>query len=85
MLLAEQGKPVAGMFHHQRNPLVDYLWNSARLHFGGRIHARESGIKPLSVQYAKDSGVTTYLMKIMVLSKVNLLISSRPIRRHYRQ
>lgn len=46
MLLAEQGKPVAGMFHHQRNPLVDYLWNSARLRFGGRIHARESGIKP---------------------------------------
>ncbi|AJI93795.1 lipid A biosynthesis (KDO)2-(lauroyl)-lipid IVA acyltransferase [Yersinia ruckeri] len=46
MLLAGQGKPVAGMFHHQRNPLVDYLWNSARLRFGGRIHARESGIKP---------------------------------------
>lgn len=45
MLLAEQGRPVAGMFHHQRNPLVDYLWNSGRLRFGGRLHARESGIK----------------------------------------
>ncbi|GFN46214.1 lauroyl-Kdo(2)-lipid IV(A) myristoyltransferase [Candidatus Regiella insecticola] len=46
MLLAAEGKPVAGMFHHQRNPLIDYLWNRTRLRFGGRIHSREGGIKP---------------------------------------
>ena len=45
MLLAEQGRPVAGMFHHQRNPVIDYLWNRGRLRFGGRLHARERGIK----------------------------------------
>ena len=46
MLLAEAGYPVAGMFHHQKDELMDYIWNSLRLRFGGRIHARESGIKP---------------------------------------
>ncbi len=45
MLLAEEGKPVAGMFNHQSNPVIDYLWNSGRLRFGGRLHARESGIR----------------------------------------
>ncbi len=46
MLLAEEGKPVAGMFNHQRNPVIDYLWNSGRLRFGGRLHSRQSGIRP---------------------------------------
>ncbi|MDU6411418.1 MAG: lauroyl-Kdo(2)-lipid IV(A) myristoyltransferase [Yersiniaceae bacterium] len=46
MLLAAEGKPVAGMFHNQSNPLVDYLWNSVRLRFGGKLHARNDGIKP---------------------------------------
>lgn len=46
MLLASKGHPMAAMFHHQRNELVDYLWNFARRRFGGRMHAREDGIKP---------------------------------------
>lgn len=46
MLLAAKGHPMAAMFHHQRNELVDYLWNYARRRFGGRMHAREDGIKP---------------------------------------
>lgn len=46
MLLAARGQPIAAMFHNQRNELVDYLWNAARLRFGGRIHARQDGIKP---------------------------------------
>ncbi|WP_312242470.1 lauroyl-Kdo(2)-lipid IV(A) myristoyltransferase [Pantoea sp.] len=46
MLLASEGKTVAAMFHHQSNPLLDYIWNSVRLRYGGRLHARDDGIKP---------------------------------------
>ncbi|EEQ3016111.1 TPA: lauroyl-Kdo(2)-lipid IV(A) myristoyltransferase [Escherichia coli] len=46
MLLAAQGKKMAAMFHQQRNPVIDYVWNSVRRKFGGRLHAREDGIKP---------------------------------------
>ncbi|CAD7361725.1 lauroyl-Kdo(2)-lipid IV(A) myristoyltransferase [Escherichia coli] len=46
MLLAAQGKKMAAMFHQQRNPVIDYVWNSVRRRFGGRLHAREDGIKP---------------------------------------
>ena len=46
MLLAAQGKKMAAMFHQQRNPVIDYIWNSVRRKFGGRLHAREDGIKP---------------------------------------
>lgn len=46
MLLAAQGKKMAAMFHQQQNPVIDYVWNSVRRKFGGRLHAREDGIKP---------------------------------------
>lgn len=46
MLLAAQGKKMTAMFHQQRNPVIDYVWNSVRRKFGGRLHAREDGIKP---------------------------------------
>ncbi|HFG4068898.1 TPA: lauroyl-Kdo(2)-lipid IV(A) myristoyltransferase [Escherichia coli] len=46
MLMAAQGIPVAAMFHNQRNPVLDYVWNSARRRFGGRLHARRDGIRP---------------------------------------
>ncbi|END8075512.1 lauroyl-Kdo(2)-lipid IV(A) myristoyltransferase [Shigella flexneri] len=46
MLLAAQGKKMAAMFHQQRNPVIDYVWNSVRRKFGGRLHSREDGIKP---------------------------------------
>lgn len=46
MLISAAGQPIAAMFHNQRNPLVDYLWNTVRLKFGGRLHARNDGIKP---------------------------------------
>lgn len=46
MLLVAQGKKMAAMFHQQRNPVIDYVWNSVRRKFGGRLHAREDGIKP---------------------------------------
>lgn len=46
MALAYEGKKIAAMFNHQRNPVMDYIWNSIRLRFGGRIHSRDNGIKP---------------------------------------
>lgn len=46
MLLAARGQKMAAMFHHQRNPVIDYVWNSVRRKFGGRLHARSDGINP---------------------------------------
>ncbi|WP_112290008.1 lauroyl-Kdo(2)-lipid IV(A) myristoyltransferase [Rahnella sp. AN3-3W3] len=46
MLMAAGGQPMAAMFHNQKNPLTDYLWNTVRRRFGGRMHARNDGIKP---------------------------------------
>ncbi|CAK9884825.1 MAG: Lipid A biosynthesis myristoyltransferase [Candidatus Erwinia impunctatus] len=46
MVLASQGQKMAAMFHNQRNPLLDYIWNAVRRRFGGRMHARNDGIKP---------------------------------------
>ncbi|MCV5779311.1 lauroyl-Kdo(2)-lipid IV(A) myristoyltransferase, partial [Escherichia coli] len=46
MLMAASGRKIAAMFHNQRNPVVDYVWNSVRRRFGGRLHARNDGIGP---------------------------------------
>ncbi|HEY0208649.1 lauroyl-Kdo(2)-lipid IV(A) myristoyltransferase [Acerihabitans sp.] len=46
MLMSARGQKVAGMFHNQRNELVDYMWNRVRRRFGGRLHARNDGVKP---------------------------------------
>ena len=46
MLLASEGQKMAAMFHNQKNPLMDYLWNRLRRVYGGRMHARNDGIKP---------------------------------------
>lgn len=46
ILLAKTGLLVSGFIHSQKNPLVDWLWNFARLRFGGRLHTRNDGIKP---------------------------------------
>ncbi|KOC87641.1 lauroyl-Kdo(2)-lipid IV(A) myristoyltransferase [Winslowiella iniecta] len=46
MLMASEGQKMAAMFHNQRNELVDYMWNAVRRRFGGRMHARNDGIKP---------------------------------------
>ncbi|STK57500.1 lauroyl-Kdo(2)-lipid IV(A) myristoyltransferase [Escherichia coli] len=47
MLMASQGQKMAAMFHNQGNPVFDYVWNTVRRRFGGRLHARNDGIKPL--------------------------------------
>ncbi|EOR5805133.1 lauroyl-Kdo(2)-lipid IV(A) myristoyltransferase, partial [Escherichia coli] len=44
MLMAASGRKMAAMFHNQRNPVVDYVWNSVRRRFGGKLHARNDGI-----------------------------------------
>lgn len=46
MLMAAEGQPIAAMFHNQGNKVFDYVWNKVRLRFGGRLHARNDGIKP---------------------------------------
>ncbi|XTZ40010.1 lauroyl-Kdo(2)-lipid IV(A) myristoyltransferase [Salmonella enterica] len=46
MLMASQGQKMAAMFHNQGNKVFDYVWNTVRRHFGGRLHARNDGIKP---------------------------------------
>ncbi|EBU8924852.1 lauroyl-Kdo(2)-lipid IV(A) myristoyltransferase [Salmonella enterica subsp. enterica serovar Brandenburg] len=46
MLMAAQGQKMAAMFHHQSDPVFDYVWNTARRRFGGRLHARNDGIGP---------------------------------------
>ncbi|ROR14671.1 lauroyl-Kdo(2)-lipid IV(A) myristoyltransferase [Erwinia sp. JUb26] len=46
MVLASEGQKMAAMFHNQRNPVMDYVWNRVRRRFGGRMHARNDGIKP---------------------------------------
>ena len=46
MALALEGHNVAAMFNHQRNQVLDYIWNAVRRRFGGRLHARDNGIKP---------------------------------------
>lgn len=46
MLLASEGQKMAAMFHNQKNELMDYIWNRLRRIYGGRMHARNDGIKP---------------------------------------
>jgi lauroyl-KDO2-lipid IV(A) myristoyltransferase len=46
ILMSSTGQKVSAMFHNQRNELVDYMWNRVRRRFGGRMHARNDGIKP---------------------------------------
>jgi lauroyl-KDO2-lipid IV(A) myristoyltransferase len=46
MLMASQGQKMAAMFHNQGNKVFDYVWNTVRRRFGGRLHARNDGIKP---------------------------------------
>lgn len=44
--LHSHGIPMVSMYHPHNNPLVDWLWNLTRERFGGRMHARQNGIKP---------------------------------------
>ncbi|MDP8163024.1 lauroyl-Kdo(2)-lipid IV(A) myristoyltransferase [Pasteurella skyensis] len=45
-ILTTMGMPMTSMYNPHRNPLVDWLWNLVRERFGGKLHARQNGIKP---------------------------------------
>ena len=42
MLMASQGQKMAAMFHNQGNKIYDFVWNTVRRRFGGRLHARNA-------------------------------------------
>ena len=46
LILHTQGMPMTSMYNPHRNPLVDWLWTITRQRFGGKMHARQNGIKP---------------------------------------
>lgn len=46
IILHTHGMPMTAMYNPHRNPLVDWLWNRTRVRFGGKMHARQNGIKP---------------------------------------
>ena len=46
IILHTHGMPMTSMYNPHRNPLVDWLWTLARQRFGGKMHARQNGIKP---------------------------------------
>lgn len=46
IILHTHGMPMTSMYNPHRNPLVDWLWTVARQRFGGKMHARQNGIKP---------------------------------------
>lgn len=47
------GMPMTGMYHPHNNPLVDWLWNRTRERFGGKMHARQNGLKPFLADVRK--------------------------------
>lgn len=47
------GMPMTSMYNPHRNPLVDWLWNWTRERFGGKMHARQNGIKPFLADVRK--------------------------------
>ncbi|SQJ21122.1 lipid A biosynthesis (KDO)2-(lauroyl)-lipid IVA acyltransferase [Salmonella enterica subsp. enterica] len=64
MLMASQGQKMAAMFHNQGNPVFDYIWNTVRRRFGGRLHARNDGIKPFIQSVRQGYWVTTCRTRI---------------------
>lgn len=85
MLLAAKGQKMAAMFHHQKNPVADYLWNKARYHFGGACIQEKRVLSLLLLLLDKDIGGFIFQTKIMVRSIANLLIFLVHIRQHYLQ
>ncbi|MDU8925404.1 lauroyl-Kdo(2)-lipid IV(A) myristoyltransferase [Pasteurellaceae bacterium LIM206] len=46
IILHTHSMPMTSMFNPHRNPLVDWLWTITRERFGGKMYARQNGIKP---------------------------------------
>lgn len=84
MVLASEGQRMAALFHNQSNEVTDYVWNLVRRRFGGRMHARNDGIKPLSALFVRVTGAIICPTRIMVRNIANLWISLPPIKRRCR-
>lgn len=55
IILHSYEMPMTAMYHPHNNPLVDWLWNSVRERFGGKVHARQNGIKPFLLDVKKGN------------------------------
>jgi len=53
VMLAARGYKVANIMKPQRNPIGDWLMHVQRMQYGGRIFARDAGVKPF-VRSIKD-------------------------------
>ncbi|OOS00347.1 lauroyl-Kdo(2)-lipid IV(A) myristoyltransferase [Haemophilus paracuniculus] len=53
IIMHTYGMPMTSMYNPHRNPLVDWLWNRTRERFGGKMHARQNGIKPFLADVRK--------------------------------
>lgn len=53
IILHSYEMPMTSMYHPHKNPLVDWLWNRTRERFGGKMHARQNGIKPFLADVKK--------------------------------
>ncbi|AKD37715.1 lipid A biosynthesis (KDO)2-(lauroyl)-lipid IVA acyltransferase [Pasteurella multocida subsp. multocida OH4807] len=60
IILHTHGMPMTSMYNPHRNPLVDWLWTIARQRFGGKMHARQNGIKPF-LNHVKRGDMGYYL------------------------
>ncbi|QLB13452.1 lauroyl-KDO2-lipid IV(A) myristoyltransferase [Bisgaardia hudsonensis] len=60
IILHSYGMPMTSIYNPHRNPLVDWLWYRTRSRFGGKIHARQNGIKPFLTS-VKSGNVGFYL------------------------
>lgn len=60
IILHAQGMAMTSMYNPHRNPLVDWLWTMTRLRFGGKMHARQNGIKPF-LNHVKKGEMGYYL------------------------
>ncbi|TYB14817.1 lauroyl-Kdo(2)-lipid IV(A) myristoyltransferase [Aggregatibacter actinomycetemcomitans] len=60
IILHTHGIPMTSMYNPHRNPLVDWLWTITRQRFGGKMHARQNGIKPF-LNHIKQGQMGYYL------------------------
>lgn len=60
IILHTHGMPMTSMYNPHRNPLVDWLWTVVRQRFGGKMHARQNGIKPF-LAHVKAGDMGYYL------------------------
>ncbi|QGM80331.1 lauroyl-Kdo(2)-lipid IV(A) myristoyltransferase [Otariodibacter oris] len=47
--------PMVSMYNPHANRLVDWLWNTTRERFGGKMHTRQNGIKPFLIDVRKGN------------------------------